>query len=140
MKINNIESITIETIINQSIENTWIHWTTPEHIINWNFASDDWHSPKATNDLKTGGKFNYKMAAKDGSVEFDFEGYYTNVIIHKKIAYDIGGRNVYIEFIEIGNQTKIIETFDAENENSIELQRNGWQAILNNFKKYTETI
>jgi uncharacterized protein YndB with AHSA1/START domain len=139
MKTNNVESITIETIINQSIENTWIHWTTPEHIINWNFASDDWHSPKATNDLKIGGKFNYKMAAKDGSVEFDFEGYYTNVIIHEKIAYDIGGRNVYIEFIEIGNQTKIIETFDAENENSIELQRNGWQAILNNFKKYSET-
>lgn len=140
MKSKKIESITVETIVNQPIEKTWMYWTIPEHIIKWNNASDDWHTPVAKNDLKVGGLFNYKMAAKDGSFEFDFEGIYTNVINHQKIDYDIiDGRKVFIEFIALDNKTKIIETFDAENENSIELQQNGWQAILNNFNKYAES-
>ncbi|WP_300564519.1 SRPBCC family protein [Flavobacterium sp.] len=132
-------TITVTATIDASVEKVWQLWTTPHHITQWNNASEDWHSPKAENDLQKGGKFNYRMEAKDGSFGFDFNGVYTEVKNHELLAYNIeGGRKVEILFADHGNQTKITETFEAEEVNSIELQQNGWQAILNNFKKYAE--
>ncbi len=130
--------ITVEITVNAPVEKVWEFWTKPEHITKWNFASDDWQSPKAENDLRTGGNFNYRMEAKDGSFGFDFAGTYDEVQTNKTINYTIGDRKAWITFTPEGDQTKIVETFEAESQNSIELQQNGWQAILNNFKKYTE--
>ena len=131
--------ITVQTIVNAPIEVVWKIWTTPEDIIKWNSASDDWHTPRAENDLKDGGVFNYRMEAKDGSMGFDFEGVYEKVIVNKQINYILGdGRKVNIIFSSADNKTHVIEDFEAESINSIELQRNGWQAILNNFKKHVE--
>lgn len=138
---NSDQKITVEVTINASINTVWESWTQPQHIINWSFASDDWHSPKAENDLKVGGKFSSRMEAKDGSVGFDFEGKYTAVEDKKTIEYAMSdGREVSISFEDLGGSTKITETFDPESVNSLELQKNGWQAILDNFKKYTETL
>ncbi len=133
--------ITVEATVHAPIAKAWKFWTAPEHIVNWNNASDDWHTPSAENDLRTGGRFVSKMAARDGSFEFDFGGKYTSVVEHKTIAYEIDGdgRKVSIDFTENGNETKIVERFEAEAENAEEMQKGGWQAILNNFKKYTET-
>lgn len=132
--------ITVETIVNTPIEKVWTFWTAPEHITKWNYASEDWHSPFAENDLRAGGKFLSRMEAKDGSFGFDFSGVYDEVITNKVIAYTLGdGRKVKIIFTREGSATKVIENFDAEMENSFELQQNGWQAILNNFKNYVET-
>ena len=134
-----METITIETTVKSSIEKVWKFWTAPEHITHWNNASDDWHTPRAENDLRIGGKFLYRMEAKDGSFGFDFNGIYDEVKVNELIAYKIeDGRKVKITFSKKGNETKVVETFEAESENSIELQRNGWQAILDNFKKYVE--
>lgn len=131
--------ITVTALIDASIETVWRYWTSPEHIVNWNNASDDWYTPKAENDLRTGGKFLSRMEAKDGSFGFDFEGIYDLVETHQTIEYTLpDGRKVAIQFLEKGNQTEVIETFDPENENPPELQQQGWQMILNNFKKYTE--
>jgi uncharacterized protein YndB with AHSA1/START domain len=131
--------ITIETIVNAPIEKVWNCWTAPGHIVKWNFASDDWHCPAAENDLRVNGEFKSTMAAKDGSFSFNFEGVYTDVQIHKLIAYTIvDGRKVKISFAEKDSQTKVIETFEPENENPEEMQKDGWQAILNNFKKLVE--
>ena len=111
----------------------------PEHIMRWYFASDDWHAPYAENDLRTGGKFETTMAAKDGSFQFDFEGVYSNVVEHELIEYNIAdGRRVKIIFSNKTGQTEIVQTFEIESQNSEELQRSGWQAILNNFKNYAE--
>ncbi|CAF3948344.1 unnamed protein product [Rotaria sp. Silwood1] len=105
----------------------------------WNNASPDWHTPNAINDLQVGGKFNYRMESKDGSFGFDFNGIYTNIELHKKIEYAIeGGRKVSVDFIAADNAIKIVETFEAEEENTYDLQEMGWQAILNNFKQHTE--
>ena len=132
-------AITVQTTVNAPIAMVWNHWTAPTHIVNWNHASDDWHTPKANNDLRPGGRFVYTMAAKDGSFSFDFCGSYDEVIEHQRIAYTTDDdRKVVITFEAIDNQTKIIETFEAESVNSLELQQGGWQAILDNFKKYTE--
>lgn len=132
-------AISVQALINAPIFQVWTLWTAPEHITQWNNASDDWHTPRAENDLRVGGKFISRMEAKDGSMGFDFEGVYTVIKAHELIEYTIAdGRNVKVEFSTITNQTKVIETFEAETENSIELQRGGWQAILNNFKKYAE--
>ncbi|MBN2349045.1 MAG: SRPBCC family protein [Bacteroidales bacterium] len=133
-------TISVKVLIDLPVEQVWKRWTTPEDIINWNAASKDWHTPFAENNLRSGGKFNYRMEARDGSVGFDFEGVYDRIVIHKQIEYTLGdGRKVNIVFTAINkNKTEIIETFEAENTNSIELQRTGWQAILNNFKKYAE--
>lgn len=137
--MKNIKPITVETTINASVDKVWKYWTTPEHITNWTFASSDWHAPYADNDLKVGGKFKTTMAAKDGSMGFDFEGIYSAVDQNKLIAYYLGdGRQVNITFKEINGKTKVIETFDPEQVNSIEMQKGGWQSILDNFKKYTE--
>ena len=133
------KTITVETVVNNPIEKIWAHWNEPAHITKWYFASDDWHAPKAENDLRIGGKFTIRMEAKDGSFGFDFNGTYDDIITYKLISYKIeGGRKVQVEFFSHGNTTKVIETFEPENENPVEMQKAGWQAILNNFKKYAE--
>src|SRR5687768_1936150 len=140
METANTTAITVQTIVNAPIEKVWKFWTEPGHIIHWNNASDDWHTSRAENDLRVGGKFSARMEAKDGSFGFDFSGDYTNVEEHKTIEYTMGdGRKVKIDFSSEGKATKVVETFDAENTHSVEMQRTGWQAILDNFKKYTET-
>ena len=132
-------SITVELKVKAPVEKVWKYWNEPEHIKKWAFASDDWHVPYSENDIRTNGKFKTTMAAKDGSFSFDFEGVYTNVQPNKLIEYEMGdGRKVQISFASKGNETKVTETFDAEETNSIEMQRGGWQAILDNFAKHTE--
>lgn len=136
----NTIQITVETLVNAPITKVWDFWTEPKHIINWNTASDDWHTPNATNDLRAGGRFNSRMEAKDGSFGFDFSGVYTNVQPMELIEYTLDDdRKVKILFTPQGENIMITETFDAEEENTVELQQFGWQCILNNFKKYTET-
>lgn len=132
--------ITIETTIQAPIEKVWDCWIAPEHITKWNSASPDWHSPRAQNDVRVGGTFNIRMEAKDGSAGFDFEGTYDEVIPHEKILYHMSdGRKVEVLFSKVhDNETLVTETFDAETENSEELQRAGWQSILDNFKRYAE--
>ena len=133
--------ITVEATVNAAIERVWNCWTAPDHIIKWNNASPDWHTPYAENDLRTGGKFKSTMAARDGSMSFDFEGVYTNVMDQQLIEYALGDeRTVKVEFIEEGDAVKIIEQFDAEQMNPVEMQQAGWQAILDNFKAYTENL
>jgi uncharacterized protein YndB with AHSA1/START domain len=137
--MSNPNSITVETTILAPIEVVWQYFTDPEHVKNWNYASPDWHTPKAENDLVVGGKFSYVMAAKDGSFSFDFWGIYDVIKENELLNYTLGdNRKVSVEFLSIGDDSKIIETFEAETENSLELQKTGWQAILNNFKKYVE--
>lgn len=131
--------ITVESIINAPVQKVWEYWSKPEHITKWNAASDDWHSPRAENDLRTGGKFISRMEAKDGSFGFDFGGEYTNVKENELIEYVMDdGRKVKVIFTDLGNATKVVESFEAEGTHSEEMQRGGWQAILDNFKKYTE--
>ena len=131
--------ITVENTINAPVEKVWECWTKPEHITQWNNASDDWHTPHGENDLQTGGKFVARMEAKDGSMGFDFGGVYDSVITNQYIGYTMDdGRKVKITFTANGDKTKVTESFEAENTNSIELQQGGWQAILDNFKKYAE--
>jgi len=138
---NSKEKLTVEITVNKSIEQVWNSWTLPENIVNWNFASDDWRSPNAENDLKVGGTFRSKMEAKDGSMGFDFEGKYTKIENHKTIEYAMAdGREVSISFEDLGESTKVTETFDPESIHPLEFQKAGWQAILDNFKKYTETL
>lgn len=121
------------------MKKVWKLWTTPEDIVNWNYASDDWHSPRAENDLRAGGLFKYRMEAKDGSTGFDFGGVYNKVKTNELIEYTIGdGRKVRIVFSGRGSKTNIVETFEAEKTHTIDQQREGWQAILDNFKKYAE--
>jgi uncharacterized protein YndB with AHSA1/START domain len=132
-------TVTVEAMIQAPVEKVWEYWIKPEHIMQWCCASPDWHVPGAENDLQVGGKFLTRMEAKDGSFGFDFCGIYDEVKKNELIAYTMGdGRKVSILFGRYGNTTKIIETFDAEDENPVEMQRGGWQAILDNFKKYTE--
>ena len=139
MKQGNKPQITIEATVKAPVETVWKLWTTPEDVIHWNNASDDWHTPEARNDLRPGGEFSYRMEAKDGSFGFDFAGIYDTVKTNELIAYTMGdARKVENIFTKTGSETKVIVTFEAEAENSLELQREGWQAILNNFKKYAE--
>ncbi|HLP15626.1 MAG TPA: SRPBCC family protein, partial [Bacteroidota bacterium] len=129
--------ITVETVVNAPVEAVWKCWTTPEDIVHWNAASEDWHTTNAKNDLRAGGEFSSRMEAKDGSMGFDFGGTYETVNQYELIVYRLGdGRKVEVIFEPRGSQTHIVETFDAEHENSIERQRDGWQAILDNFKSY----
>ena len=131
--------VTVQAHIQAPIDKVWTYWSTPKHIMHWNNASPDWHTPKAENDLRTGGKFLSRMEARDGSMGFDFEGVYKRVIPHKLIEYVLADdREVKIEFSEQNGGTKVVEIFDAETTNPVEMQRGGWQAILDNFKKYTE--
>lgn len=131
--------INISTEINASVSKVWEYFTKPEHITQWNFAIDTWHCPKAENDLRVGGKFSSTMAAKDGSFSFEFGGVYDEVETNKKISYTMGdGRKVTTLFEEKDGKTTIITNFEAESQNSLEMQKGGWQAILENFKKHTE--
>jgi uncharacterized protein YndB with AHSA1/START domain len=133
------QKITVEATINATLSVVWKNWTEPKDITQWNNASDDWHTPHAENDLRVGGKFLSRMEAKDGRFGFDFKGIYSEVKPFEKIKYELEDRReVETIFVENGGITKITSTFDAENENPIEMQKSGWQAILNNFKKYVE--
>ncbi len=132
--------IKIETTVDAPIERVWQYWTIPDHITQWNYASADWHTPWAKNNLVPGGEFVSRMEAKDGSMGFDFGGTYDEVVEFRKIAYTIGdGRKVRVSFSESDQGTRVVEEFETEDENSAEMQRQGWQAILNNFKRYTES-
>lgn len=140
MEIMNKPSITVKNTVKAPVEKVWKYWTQPQHITQWNNASDDWHTPRAENDLRAGGKFSSRMEAKDGSMGFDFGGIYNEVRENEYIAYTLGDeRKVEIRFSGNGNETEIVETFEAEDTNPLEMQKSGWQAILDNFKNYTET-
>jgi uncharacterized protein YndB with AHSA1/START domain len=131
--------ITVETTVAASLDTVWRAWTTPADIVRWNAASDDWHTTAARVDLREGGAFSSRMEAKDGSVGFDFEGTYTEVVPQERLAYALGdGRAVVIDFEAEEGGVRLRETFDAETENPIELQRQGWQAILDNFARHVE--
>jgi uncharacterized protein YndB with AHSA1/START domain len=131
--------ITVENTVNAPVEKVWECWTKPEHITKWNNASDDWHTPWAKVDFREGGNFVARMEAKDGSFGFDFGGVYDVIRENEYIEYTMGdGRKVKINFTAKGNTTKVVESFEAEETNSVELQKVGWQAIMDNFKKYTE--
>ena len=133
--------ITIKSTIDAPIETVWKAWTNPEHITQWNFASDEWHCPSATNDLKSGGVFSYRMEAKDGSMGFDFEGTYQTVIEQELITFSLGDdRLVEVRLSSDGSSTILSETFEAEGSNTAEQQRAGWSAILENFKKHVEGL
>lgn len=131
--------VVVQTVVDAPVDKVWEYWTNPGDITRWNNASDDWHSPKAENDLRMGGKFNIRMEARDGSAGFDFWGVYTKIILNKLIEYTMGdGRKVKVQFVAKDSKTEIVESFETENENPVEMQRTGWQAILDNFKKYAE--
>lgn len=133
--------VTVETLVKAPLKVVWNAWSAPEHITQWCQASDDWHAPYAENDLRVGGEFKTTMAAKDGSFSFDFGGTYSKVIPHELIEYVMGdGRRVSVRFASEGGAVKVTEEFEAENTNSPEMQQNGWQAILDNFKKHAESL
>lgn len=139
METTSKKQITVKTTVKVPVAKAWEIWSKPEHIVKWSTASPDWHTPKAENDLRTGGKFSSRMEAKDGSMGFDFGGVYDEVKPNEYIEYTIGdGRKVKIYFTTEGESTKVTETFEAENQHSIEMQQAGWQAIMDNFKKYAE--
>ena len=131
--------IAVTVTIDKPIDLVWASYTTPEDIVQWNFASDDWHTPSARVDLRVGGSFSSRMEAKDGSAGFDFEGVYTRVLENELLEYEFGDRKAVVKFTEQRGSTLVEVLFDAEDENSAELQREGWQAILVNFKKFTES-
>ena len=132
--------VTVETKVNAGLAKVWKAWTTPADIMKWNTGSDDWHTTKATVDLREGGMFNSRMEAKDGSMGFDFEGKYTRIENMKLIEAIFGDRTMRVEFQQEGDGVLIRETFDTETENPVEMQKQGWQTILNNFKKHVENI
>ena len=133
--------IQVETQIQTSLEIVWDCFTNPKHIVHWNFASPDWHCPKATNDLIEGGEFHYTMAAKDGSFEFDFWGTFQQIVAFKKLEIVLGdGRKMSVIFESKGGETILTELFEPESENSHELQKEGWQSILFSFKNYVQAL
>lgn len=132
--------ITVQTTVNAPLDEVWDKWTSPSDITKWNHASDDWHSPRAENDLRVGGKFSYRMEAKDGSMGFDFEGTYDTVKKNELIEYKIiDGRKVTVSFFDERGKTKVVESFEVENKNPEDKQKFGWQSILDNFKKHVES-
>ena len=134
------KKISVQALINAPIQKVWDYYNTPKHIIKWNNASPDWHSPKAENDLRVGGRFNYRMESVDETSGFDFTGTYDEIIEPQLIKYTLDdGRKVNVTINEENGQTNLEIVFDAESENSSELQRQGWQAILDNFKIYVES-
>lgn len=134
-----LEKITIKTTVFANKQKVWDYYTQPEHITKWNFADPSWHCPAASNDLTVGGRYVARMEAKDGSFGFDFDAVYTSINQGENFTYEFGGRHATVEFTGINGHTAVTVTFDPETENSIELQRTGWLAILDNFKNYTET-
>lgn len=132
--------ITISALVNAPINKVWDNWTKPEHITKWNFAIDTWQCPTASNDLQVGGKYIARMEAKDGSFGFDFEAIYNTVIYKQELTYTMtDGRKATTIFVDNGSETSVTTTFDAESENPVEMQQQGWQSILDNFKKYVES-
>ncbi|MED1864376.1 SRPBCC family protein [Fictibacillus nanhaiensis] len=139
METSNKVTITVETTVNKPIEEVWKYWTEPQHITGWSFASDEWHAPKAENDLRDGGRFLTRMEAKDGSFGFDFSGKYDEVKTNEYIAYTLDdGRKVTITFVGLENVTRVVEKFETEATNPVEMQEAGWQAFMDNFKRYSE--
>lgn len=137
----NTQRITVQTVVQSDLDSAWEFWTKPEHIMNWNFASDEWCCPAATNDLKPGGAFRWRMELRQKKVGFDFIGTYDRIVVKKHISYHIPGkRRVDIEFIEQNQEVMVRKTFDPEEVNTNERQREGWQAILDSYKKYVESI
>jgi uncharacterized protein YndB with AHSA1/START domain len=130
--------ITITAIINADVKKVWDYYTLPEHITKWNFADPSWHCPSASNDMRVGGQYLARMEAKDGSFGFDFGATYDEIVDGEKFTYSMGDRQVTVVFKKDGDKTEVTVTFDAEDQNPLEMQKNGWQAILNNFKQYTE--
>lgn len=131
--------ITVQTTVSADTKKVWAFYTKPEHITKWNFASEDWHCPSAENDMRIGGKYSARMEAKDGSWGFDFEAIYDEVVNEEKFTYTLAdGRKVNVNFKNLGDKTAVTVIFDAETENSEAMQRDGWQAILDNFRKYAE--
>jgi len=134
------DKIIINTLINADVKKVWDYYTTPVHITKWNFADPSWHCPSVTNDMQVGGKFSARMEAIDGSFGFDFEAVYDEIINGEKFTYTMPDRRqVTVEFKNDKYQTEVIVTFDPEKENTVEMQKDGWQSILENFKKYTES-
>ena len=134
------EKVRVEAIINRKRDEVWVLWNEPEHITQWNFASDDWCCPRAENDLRVGGRLCSRMEAKDGSFGFDFEAVYDEVLSESKLAYTMtDGRQAETRFEDLGDSTRVTTIFDAESSNPVDMQRAGWQAILNNFKGYAES-
>lgn len=131
--------ITVQALIKADAQKVWAYYTNPTHIIHWNFADPSWHCPSAENDMKTGGIYKARMEARDGSFGFDFEAVYTDIRAGQSFTYVFGGRSATVVFQESDQQTKVTVTFEAESENPVEMQQAGWQAILNNFKAYTES-
>jgi uncharacterized protein YndB with AHSA1/START domain len=133
-------TITIEATVNAAADTVWRCMTEPEHITQWNFASDDWCCPSAETDLNVGGQYRARMEAKDGSFGFDFEAVFDEIDEPRKLGYTLtDGRKVITEFEPQGDATRVVTVFDAETQNSADMQRNGWQAILDNFKRYVES-
>jgi len=133
-------NITVQATVSSDINKVWNSWITPEHIIHWNKASPDWHTPRAENDLRKGGRFTTRMEAKDGSFGFDFGGTYDTIVPNEKIKYTIDdGRTVEITFQKVNQGILVTETFEAEAQNPKDMQQQGWQAILDNFKSYVES-
>ena len=130
--------IKVKVIIDAGIKKVWDYYNQPHHIVNWNFADPSWHCPTAENDMKVGGTYKARMEAKDGSFGFDFEAVYTHISEGKSFSYEFGGRTATVGFIDLDGKTEVTVTFDPEEENAIEMQKSGWQAILTNFKNYTE--
>ncbi len=134
------DKITVTAIVNVISQKVWDYYTNPVHITQWNFADASWHCPNTENDLCVGGTYNARMEAKDGSAGFDFIAVYTQLEEGKVFSYEFGGRVAQVTFEDLGTQTRVTVSFDPENENSLELQKNGWQMILNNFKAYAESL
>jgi uncharacterized protein YndB with AHSA1/START domain len=135
------KEITVYTEVLGELGKVWNAWTSPEHIVHWNFAADSWHAPAAVNDLRVGGKFSYRMEAKDGSMGFDFSGVYSEIIEHELIAYTMDdGRKARVTFEALGESTLVTEVFEPETMNAPELQQAGWQMILDNFKRHAESL
>jgi uncharacterized protein YndB with AHSA1/START domain len=134
--------ITVSTVVHAPLEVAWKVWTQPEHVTAWNFASDDWACPEATNDLQVGGEFHYAMAAKDGSFKFDFWGTHKDIQPHQRIESIMGdGRYMLVEFEAVSSsETKVTESFEPESQNPREMQQGGWQAILENYRKHAESL
>ena len=136
--MNTVQKIVVETIVRAPVAKVWHAYTTPEDIVKWNAASADWHTTKATVDLREGGAFSSRMEAKDGSMGFDFAGTYTKIVPQKLIVYSFGDRVAQIDFINEKDGVRVVVSFDPETTNSTAQQKGGWQAILSNFKHYVE--
>ncbi len=135
------KEITVSSEIKSNLQTVWNAWTSPAHIVRWNFAADSWHAPAAENDLCVGGKFSYRMEAKDGSMGFDFSGVYSEIIENELIAYTMDdGRKARVTFEALGESTVVTEVFEPETMNAPELQQTGWQMILDNFKRHAESL